>query len=222
MSNKTTLQTNNATISTNNTELADILETINNLPEAGGGDTSEIEKAFISRSFTEYHNDEVTSIGESAFRTCKQLTSVSFPKATNTGAYAFYDCTKLTDVNFPLAKTVSSQCFRGCSSLVDVTFPEATYVEAYAFYQNAKLKTVRLPKVKSFGISALNGCSSLTALIIEQTDTVCTLATNGLANSSVAKGTGHVYVPDTKVDSYKSATNWSAYASQIKPLSELD
>lgn len=189
---------------------------------SGGGDTSEIEEAFIKRTFTEYSNDTITSIGNSAFRSCTSLTSVSFPKSTNTGAYAFYDCTKLTDVNFPIAKTITSQCFRGCSSLADVTFPEATVVEAYAFYQNAKLKTVRLPKVKSFGISALNGCSGLTALIIEQTDTVCTLATNALASSGIANGTGYVYVPDNKVDSYKSATNWSVYASQIKPLSELE
>ena len=50
MSNKTTLQTNNATISTNNTELASILNTINNLPEAGGGDTAEIEDVFITNT----------------------------------------------------------------------------------------------------------------------------------------------------------------------------
>lgn len=37
MSNKTTLQTNNNKLSTNNTDLASILNTINNLPEAGSG-----------------------------------------------------------------------------------------------------------------------------------------------------------------------------------------
>lgn len=215
------LNTQDTLLNNQTNKLSVAINTLKN-KASGGGDTSEIEEAFVKRTFTEYSNVTITSIGESAFRTCKQLTSVSFPKATNTGAYAFYDCTKLTDVNFPLAKTVSSQCFRGCSSLIDVTFPEATYVEAYAFYQNAKLKTVRLPKVKSFGISALNGCSGLTALIIEQADTVCTLATNALANSGIANGTGYVYVPDNKVDSYKSATNWSVYASQIKPLSELE
>lgn len=190
--------------------------------EAGGGDTSALEEAFIKRTFTEYSNDTITSIGNSAFRACASLTSVSFTKSTNTGAYAFYDCTKLTDVNFPLAKTVSSQCFRGCSSLVSVTFPEATTIEAYAFYQDKALKTVRLPKAKSFGISALNGCTGLNALIIEQEDTICTLASNVLANSSVASGTGYVYVPDTLVTQYQQATNWSSFASQIKPLSELE
>lgn len=31
---------------------------------------------------------------------------------------------------------------------------------------------------------------------------------------------GYIYVPDALVDSYKAATNWSTYASQIRPLSE--
>ena len=31
----------------------------------------------------------------------------------------------------------------------------------------------------------------------------------------------YFYVPDDLVDSYKAATNWSAYASQIRPISEL-
>lgn len=39
MGNKTTLQTNNATITENNTDLATILETINNLPSSSSGTT---------------------------------------------------------------------------------------------------------------------------------------------------------------------------------------
>lgn len=41
MSNKTSLQTNNAKIGANNNELSSILDTINNLPKAGSGETSE-------------------------------------------------------------------------------------------------------------------------------------------------------------------------------------
>ena len=32
---------------------------------------------------------------------------------------------------------------------------------------------------------------------------------------------GYLYVPDDKVETLKSATNWSQIATQIKPLSEL-
>lgn len=39
MSNAETLQENNATLEENNTDLASILETINNLPSSSGGTT---------------------------------------------------------------------------------------------------------------------------------------------------------------------------------------
>ena len=44
---------------------------------------------------------------------------------------------------------------------------------------------------------------------------------NMLQSTPIANGTGYVYVPDDMVDTYKSATNWSTYASQIKGMSEL-
>jgi hypothetical protein len=34
------------------------------------------------------------------------------------------------------------------------------------------------------------------------------------------KSTLTIYVPDESVEAYKGATNWSAYADQIKPISE--
>ena len=222
MSNASILQNNNQTLLDNNLSIDALIKSINNLSEGGSEDLQELATAFIQRTFTEYNNDTITSIGNSAFRACANLTKVSFSKATNTGEYAFYDCPKLTDVNFPVATTVSSQCFRGCTGLTEATFPEATFVGAYAFYQDPKLTTVRLPKVKNIGISVFNGCTNLTTLIIEQADTPCTLASNALASSGIANGAGYIYVPDSRVDAYKSATNWSAYAAQIKPLSELE
>ena len=40
-------------------------------------------------------------------------------------------------------------------------------------------------------------------------------------NDTIIRGTGYIYVQDNLVEQYKSATNWSTYADQIKPLSEL-
>ena len=31
-----------------------------------------------------------------------------------------------------------------------------------------------------------------------------------------------IYVPDTAVDTYKGATNWSYYANYIYPMSDMD
>ena len=46
--------------------------------------------------------------------------------------------------------------------------------------------------------------------------------TNAFGNTPIGKGAGHVYVPDELVDAYKTATNWVAFADQIKPISELE
>ena len=64
-------------------------------------------------------------------------------------------------------------------------------------------------------------CSALTKLIIDNPNLFVMTSTTMLEQTPIAKGTGYVYVPDDMVDTYKSATNWSTYASQIKGMSEL-
>jgi hypothetical protein len=39
-------------------------------------------------------------------------------------------------------------------------------------------------------------------------------------STQISTEEGAIYVPDESVETYKSATNWSIYADQIKPLSE--
>ena len=65
----------------------------------------------------------------------------------------------------------------------------------------------------ALGQNAFYNCSKLTTLYIgTETDTVCTLSSTSAIPSNVTK----IYVPSSLVDSYKSATNWSSYASKIK------
>ena len=44
--------------------------------------------------------------------------------------------------------------------------------------------------------------------------------TNSLGGTLIASGTGYIYVPKALVDSYKSATNWTTYASQIRAIED--
>ena len=64
-------------------------------------------------------------------------------------------------------------------------------------------------------------CSKLATLIINSSNFLNMSNINMLQSTPIANGTGYVYVPDDMVDTYKSATNWSTYASQIKGMSEL-
>ena len=85
----------------------------------------------------------------------------------------------------------------------------------YAFYKCNTLTNVSFPKATSIGISAFSGCSSLTTIYVgTNTSTVCTLSdTNAFKDCT---NLANIYVPAKLVDSYKSATNWSSYASKIK------
>ena len=64
-------------------------------------------------------------------------------------------------------------------------------------------------------------CSALKAVVIDSPSVFRLTNANALSNSGIQRGTGFVYVPDNLVDEYKSATNWTTVADQIKPLSEL-
>ena len=95
--------------------------------------------------------------------------------------------------------TVKDKLFSGCTSLT----------------------TVNLAKCTSIGYSAFAGCTNLTTIILSNNQVVTLGGPDAFNNSSIARRTGYIYVPDNLVDSYKTATNWSTYANQIKPISEL-
>ena len=77
----------------------------------------------------------VTSIGNSAFSGCDDLTTVNIPKSvTSIGISAFYDCSSLTSVTIPNSVTSIEGVFYGCSSLTSVTIPNSvTSIGNWAF-----------------------------------------------------------------------------------------
>ena len=88
-------------------------------------------------------------------------------------------------------------------------------IRGYAFYGYSTLTNVSFPVVTSIDGYALQYCSSLTTIYVgTESDTICTLSNTNAFNNCT--NLTNIYVPASLVDSYKSATNWSNYASKIK------
>ena len=155
----------------------------------------------LTREATTISNDRITYLGIEVFRNYDSLKVADFPNVTSVGVNVFYACYALHTVNLPSLISISSNMF------------------AYS----SLLKRLDFPSVESISGGAFSGCSRLVTVILRKADTVCTLENvSAFSGTSIAKGTGFVYVPDNLVEQYKAATNWSTYANQIKPISELE
>jgi hypothetical protein len=170
----------------------------------------------------------VTLLGGSyTFSNCRALTSFS-STATFDSIYAysmFTNCSSLQSVSLPNAQLVGPEMFFGCTSLASVDLSSVKTIGDNSFYNCSQLTTIALPSLTSItNTSCFSGCSSLTCLnLCSPTRTgIPTLNnTNNFNNTPIASGTGYIYINDDLVNTLKGATNWSAFASQIKGESDL-
>ena len=97
----------------------------------------------------------------------------------------------------------------------------ATTIGQYAFLSCSKLEVVDLKNTGAATIAANAFLSSakLAHLIIRSTSLSTLSATSALSGTPIASGNGAIYVPTDLVATYKAASNWSTYASQIYPIS---
>ena len=101
------------------------------------------QDAFSYAKFTKVIiGDGVDKIGNSAFRNCSNLTSITLPNTvTSIDDYAFGNCSSLASISIPYSVTeIPESCFHNCSSLTSITIPDG---------------------VTKLGEGAFNGCSSL-------------------------------------------------------------
>ena len=109
----------------------------------------------------------VTSVGNSAFSGCENLTEVSLPSTLTTiGDSAFQDCTGLTEMQFPAALTsVGRNGFNGCTALASIDFPADGNINRLypaAFYGCTSLTAVSIPaSMQILDTSAFGNCSAL-------------------------------------------------------------
>ena len=133
--------------------------------------------------------NSVTSIGNSAFYYCSNLTSVTIPSSvTSIGGYAFQRCSSLTSVTIGNSvTTIGYSAFSDCSSLTSVTIPNS---------------------VTSIGDYAFSGCSSLTSIISKMMNP-CKIPSNCFTKDHYYNST--LYIPEGTTEKYKTTDFWSNF-----------
>ena len=119
---------------------------------------------------------DVTTIGESAFYMCENLSSVTIPNSVTTiGDLAFRQCNSLTSVQIgDGVTTIGNLAFCECRSLISVTIPDSvTIIGGEAFSQCNSLTSVQIGAgVTTIGVWAFSLCSSLTSITIPDSVTI--------------------------------------------------
>ena len=165
------------------------------------------------------------NIASYMFQQCYNLTTVSFPECSAIGTDAFYNCyNNLTTASFPKCSMVGSSAFYNCSNLTTISFPKCTNIRMSAFYKCSKLSIAIFPMCKAIGQMTFYSCSKIESLYINTSN--CTLSNKNafqytpMSDSSYLGYFGSIYVPSEYVETYKSATNWVAYADRITAIPE--
>ena len=150
---------------------------------------------------------------------CTKLEEVYMPKCTTLGTYAFYN-TALKSIDFPSLTAVPANCFRQCTSATTVKLPVCTSIAGNAFQKDALIEKMDFPMVASIAATAFDQCSALTVVIL-RVGKVCTLVNvSAFTNTPIASGNGFIYVPKSLESTYKSASNWSTYSTQIRAIED--
>lgn len=151
---------------------------------------------------------------------CTSVKSVSMPDATYVGTNVCDGCSNLETANFPLAETAywsysnhGGAFFRNCKKLTSVNMPKTKDVRDYMFQNCYLLPALELDQNGSIQQQAMSNCRVLQTLILRNTTMVTLGNVNAFQNTPFTGygGTysGHIYVPQSLISSYQTASNWS-------------
>lgn len=182
---------------------------------------TKIENLLILGYYAKDSSGNLVARTENNFASCDPSTDgiIKYQNryATAVKATGFTSCNKLTTVDLPNIMSIGENVFQGCSALESVNIPNATSIGSAAFYNCTSLRTIDLPNVTSIGGIVFYGCTMDKIYLRSKTMCTCQGALR-FANTTYLS----IYVPNSLIDSYKTANYWSAYASYFKSLESIE
>ena len=181
--------------------------------------------------------DHIQSIGESAFGSCKNLTSVTLPEGIDklfrvfsgctslrritipesvVSANALFDnCTNLDSVVLPPNITLLGSTFANCISLQNVTLPDSLQIIRRLTFLNCQsLQSITIPeKVTEVNTQAFKDCLALDTIrvLAAEPPTATSESFTGMDKSSCI-----LLVPASSIDLYREAECWKDF--NVQPL----
>jgi len=156
--------------------------------------------------------DSIRSIGKYAFNNCRSLKSITVPNnVTEIGAYAFNNCISLVDVKLSDKLTViENYLFSSCTSLKSISLTDSVEtINANAFSGCSSLESINLNKVTKLESQVFSGCKALEKLDVPST--LVTINTEAFKSSSLKK----VYIDNDQAKLPPDASNWGAPESCV-------
>ena len=156
------------------------------------------------------------NFGTHAFYACYNLKSISVTSNTDTiGNNTFYYCYSIKQVEIPNGVTsIGSSAFTNCYNFSTIDIPNGvTSIGNNAFSGCYSVSTLEIPaSVTSIGNNAFNYCYGMKEYHFLRTESVPTLGTTAFGS---IQSDCIIYVPNSKLNDYKTAENWATYASYM-------
>lgn len=203
---------------------------------------------YLCISLTTVLNYNMQELTYGVFLSCTALTEISLPNVVRIYAGALQGCNSLKIVHCPNLQYIEDQnsgrgAFKESRVLTSVNLEKVIKIGKEAFNGCWEIKSVVLPEIEIINNMAFESCSITKAYIGEKCTVmeqhcfyrmlnqlervfIVTPITPPTAGADMFDYTADrrlkIYVPDDSVDAYKTATNWTKWADNIKPLSEYD